>query len=43
MARLSKEFVEKLALEKTTTQNLQDQVERELKGLVEEIAKRYAK
>jgi hypothetical protein len=43
MARLSKEFVEKIALEKTTTQNLQAQVERELKGLLEEIAKRYAK
>jgi hypothetical protein len=43
MARMSKEFVEKIALEKTTTQNLQDKVERELKGLVEEIAARYSK
>jgi hypothetical protein len=43
MARLSKEFVEKTALEKTTIQNLQDQIERELKGLVEEIAARHAK
>ena len=43
MARLSEEFLEKLAIEKSTSQNVRDHVNRELRLLVEEIAKRYAK
>lgn len=43
MARLSKELLEKLALEKSTFQNIQDHIDRELRLLVEEVAKRYTK
>jgi hypothetical protein len=43
MARLSKELLEKIALEKSTLQNIQDRIDRELRLLVEEIAKRYTK
>lgn len=43
MARLSKELLEKMALEKSNFQNVQRQIERELRLLTEEIAKRYAK
>jgi hypothetical protein len=42
MARLSNEFLEKLAIErKLTSQKIQEQISRELRRLVEEIAKRY--
>jgi len=44
MARLSKEFLEKLAIEKKiTSQKIREQIDQELKLLVEEIAKRYVK
>lgn len=44
MPRLSNEFLEKLAIgEKLTSQKIQEQMGRELKLLVEEIAKRYVK
>ena len=44
MARLSNEFLEKLAIEeRRTSQKIQEQIGRELKLLVEEIAKRYVK
>jgi hypothetical protein len=44
MTRLSKEFLEKIAIrEKTTFQNTQELIDRELRLLVEEIAARYTK
>ena len=43
MTRLSKEFLEKMAIEEKATQNMRDRINRELRLLVEEIAKRYAK
>jgi len=44
MDRLSKEFLEKIVTErKGTTQNIQDRIDRELKLLLEEIAKRHSK
>jgi len=43
MARLSREFLEKMAIEEKAVQNIRDRVDRELRILVEEIAKRYAK
>jgi len=44
MERLSKEFLEKIVLEgKTSAQNIQDRIDRELKLMLEEIAKRHSK
>lgn len=44
MTRLSKEFLEKIAVEeKATSRNIQECIDREIKLLVEEIAKRYTK
>lgn len=43
MERLSKEFLEKMAIEKLTSQNLQDKVDRELRQLVDDLAKRHGK
>ncbi len=43
MDRLSKEFMEKLVIEEKTTQKIKERINQELKLLVEEIAKRYAK
>lgn len=44
MGHLSKEFLEKMVTEgKTSTQNLQDKIDRELRLLFEDIAKRYSK
>lgn len=43
MARLSREFLEKVVTEDKTTQNIRDRIDREIKLLVEEIATRYTK
>lgn len=43
MTRLSREFLEKIAIREKTTQNIRELVDRELRLLVEEIAARYAK
>lgn len=42
MTRLSREFLEKIVTEDKTTRNVRSRVDRELKLLVEELAKRYA-
>lgn len=44
MERISKEFLEKIVVEGgTSTQNIQDRIDRELKLMLEEIAQRYSK
>jgi hypothetical protein len=44
MEHLSKGFIEKVVVEgKTSTQNLQDKIDRELRLLFEDVARRYAK
>jgi hypothetical protein len=43
MTRLSREFLEKIAIREKTIQNTQELIDRELRLLVEEIATRYTK
>lgn len=44
MERFSKEFLEKIVTEgKTTAHSIQDRIDRELKLMLEEIAKRHSK